>query len=581
MFSPRNFLPAKNFVSTAALLLVGILGGAGTLLAQGPPPPPAPLQPPPVPPGNPLTNAKINLGKVLFWDEQLSSGRTVSCGTCHIPRTAGGDPRSLASPEAIHPSTDNTFGTADDVFGSPGVPLSDATGAYLSATHFGLGVQTTHRRTTSALNAGYSRELFWDGRAGETFTDPVTSTVVLATGAALESQSMGPPANEVEMGHRNRVWTEILTRIAGAEPLALATEAPPSLLVWIAGRTYAELFTEAFGTPDITAGRVGMAIASYERTLFTNQTPFDDFLGGNNGALTTQEAQGRNVFNAASCNTCHAGSLLSDNRFHYIGVRPAVEDEGRFAVTGATPDRGRMRTPSLRNLELRAPYMHTGRFATIEDVVEFYNRGGDFNAPNKDPLVRPLNLSQADKDALAAFLKRPLTDPRLLSGEAPFDRPILYGESSRRPAIEGTGLAGAGGLVPMVTAVEPALVGNPSFTVGVQNALGAANALLVIDDADPGTTPPGTGSFAFETILLQGSGTGAGFGSISLAIPADASQVGRELFGRWYVTDGAAAGGFAVSPVFRFEIFPSLGDSLMFVDDFESGSTAGWDASSP
>ena len=203
--------------------------------------------------------------------------------------------------------------------------------------------------------------------------------------------------------HQARTWTNVLARLGSVEPLALAENVPTPLQIWLNGRTYAELFTEAFGSPDITAPRVAMAIATYERTQFTNQTPFDDFLAGNNAALTTLELQGRDVFTASSCDRCHSNALLSDNRFHYTGVRPAGEDEGRFEVTADPADRGRMRTPSLRNLEIRAPYMRNGRFPTIESTVEFYNRGGDFNAPNKDPLVRPLGLTQGQKDALVAF----------------------------------------------------------------------------------------------------------------------------------------------------------------------------------
>lgn len=562
-----TYLPHKSFA--AAYLFAFVLGGsAGTCLAQ--------LPPPPVPPGNPITPAKAQLGKVLFWDEQLSSTRTVSCGTCHIPKAGGGDPRSLASPLAIHPGNDGIFGNADDVFGSPGVPLSGADGLYMMSSHFGLGVQATQRRTGSSINAGYSRDLFWDGRATPQFVDPVTSAVILVNGGALESQAMGPPASDVEMAHQGRSWTDVLARLGEVEPLALADNVPTPLQIWLNGRTYAELFTEAFGSPEITAARVGLAIATYERTQFTNQTPFDDFLAGNNGALTALEEQGRNVFTAASCDRCHTNALLSDNRFHYIGVRPAGEDEGRFAVTGDPPDLGRMRTPSLRNVEIRAPYMRNGRFATLEEVVEFYNRGGDFNAPNKDPLVRPLGLTQGEKDALVAFLKRPLTDPRLLTEESPFDRPKLYGESTRVPVVEGTGVAGSGGLEPMVVAVEPALLGNPGFTVGVQNSLGGAQALLVIDDTDPGTTAPTSGDFAFESTTLGGSGNGNGFGSIRVAIPNDMNLSGREYFGRWYITDAGAAGGTAVSPVFRFKLFPSLEAGSVWLDNFETGDTSRW-----
>lgn len=536
----------------------------------------AQLGPPPVPAGNPLTTDKVNLGKVLFWDEQLSSTRTVACGTCHIPATGGDDPRSLTDPLAMNPGPDGVFGNADDVLGSPGVPLSDASGLYLLTTHFGLTEQATGRRTTSAINAGYAPELFWDGRAAGEFVDPVTKEVVLATGAALESQAVVPPVSDVEMGHLDRMWTELLTRIDDSEPLALAYQVPPPLIQYIAGRGYAELFEEAFGSAGITAARVGMAIASYERTQFTNQSPFDLYLStGEVEVFTAQEQAGQNLFSTKSCSHCHIAPTLSDDLFHYTGVRPPAEDPGRFEVTGLDDDFGSMRTPSLRNVELRAPYMHNGRFATLEEVIDFYDRGGDFEAANKDPLVRELFLTQQEKDDLLAFLTRPFTDPRLAGELPPFDRPRLYTESNRVPVIEGGALAGTG---PQPVALEPPLLGNPSFTVGVHDALGGANALLVIDGADPGLTPPASGDFAFESLVLDGVGPGNGYGSVSLAIPADPSLIGSEWFGRWYVDEGKST---AVSPLFRFTIFPSLAQSIIFLDGFESGDAAAWSAASP
>ncbi len=448
--APTSFLPWKVRLLRAAMLSIAaipaiavitgiaVVASALGVLSSAVE---AQLVPPPVPPGNPLTPSKVRLGKALFWDEQLSSPRTVACGTCHIPSAGGTDPRSAASPLAIHPGPDGLFGGADDVLGSPGVPRSGADGLYMPSAHFGLTEQATGRRAPSSLNAGYSPTLFWDGRAAGQFLDPVTSNVVLATGGALESQSVGPPVSDVEMAHVGRTWTEILARLAAVSPLALAQSAPAALLDWIDGRAYAALFEEAFGTPDITAPRVAMAIASYERTQVTNQAPFDAFIGGDDAALTPLESAGRDVFVAASCDRCHRLAIMSDHAFHYIGVRPPAEEPGRFTITNDPADLGRMRTPSLRNLELRAPYMRNGRFATIEEVVDFYNRGGDFDAPNKDPFVRVLNLVPEQKAALAAFLKRPLTDPRLVPELPPFDRPKLFSESGRaavRPKAPGS-----------------------------------------------------------------------------------------------------------------------------------------------
>ena len=127
-------------------------------LAQVPPPPPlTPLPPPPVPLGNPITPAKTNLGKVLFWDEQLSSSRTAACGTCHRAENGGSDPRSqLGVAASTNPGPDGVLGTDDDVTGSPGVPLANADGSYALAASFGIEPQVTTRHTPSHINSGYA-----------------------------------------------------------------------------------------------------------------------------------------------------------------------------------------------------------------------------------------------------------------------------------------------------------------------------------------------------------------------------------------------------------------------------------------
>ncbi|MEL7059142.1 MAG: cytochrome c peroxidase [Acidobacteriota bacterium] len=568
-FSAERPLTARSpafVVRAARLAALGCLL-AGTAFAQ--------LEAPPSPPGNPLTPEKARLGKVLFWDEQIASTRTVACGTCHFPETGGDDPRSATSPLALHPGADGTFGTSDDVLGSPGVPRNPGNGSYTLDSTFGFAPQVTRRRTSSSINAGYSDTLFWDGRAGDEFRDPLTDEVVLASGAALESQAVGPPADSIEMGHDGRDWNDVIARIGASRPLAVASHVPTQLLQWIDGRTYAQLFQEAFGTPEITAARVAMAIASYERTQFTNQAPLDAFILGDNMALSPLEQQGRNVFNASSCDRCHQGPLLTDNDFHFTGLRAQAEDLGRAEVTGLMEDRGRMRTPSLRNTELQAPFMSDGSFATLEEVVDFYDRGGDVDAPNKDPFVRELNLTAQEREALLAFLRRPLTDPRVAAAQPPFDRPRLYTESGRVPSIEMPA-----GVEPRIVAHEPPLLGNPSFTIAVFDAPEATEALLVVDAQDPGPTRPASGSFAFETVALETDGQGGRVGSVSLAIPNDANLVGQEFFARWYVTP-SGGGADAVSNLARFRIFEPIEDAVLFLDDFETGGLGAWSTSVP
>jgi cytochrome c peroxidase len=527
--------------------------GVGT--QQGPVPP---LEPPPIPAGNPVTAAKAYLGKALFWDEQLSSTRTVACGTCHQAGTGGSDRRSVTNlANSTNPGADLVFNTADDVVGSMGVPQNMANGNYEWSTVYGFRAQSTGRKSPSYVNAAYHPFLFWDGRATATFRDPITNVIVLNTGGALESQAVGPPVSSAEMAHVGRNWTETALQIEQSKPLALASNVPPALNAWIDGRTYPELFQEAFGTPDVTPSRIALAIGTFERTLYSDRTPLD-LANAGIVPLTAQENRGRNVFNQAQCNVCHAGNLLTNNTFQNIGLRPVAEDTGRFQVTGAQQTLGQFRVPPLRNVELRGAYMHNGKLATLEEVVEFYNRGGDFpNEPNfAGNLVRPRNLTAAQKADLLAFLRRPLTDVRVAQEAPPFDRPQLFTESNRVPVITGTGVAGAGGQVPQVTAIEPPIVGNPRFTVAVSNALGAAQAVLVINSTDPGTSGiPASGSFARQTINLTGTGAGGGRGSVSLPIPNNPLLVGQTFFGRWYVTDASATGGVAISQAFRFTVF--------------------------
>lgn len=517
-----------------------------------------PLQPPPpAPPGNPITATKAYLGKALFWDEQLSSTRTVACGTCHHSGTGGVDPRSaITATGNTNPGPDGLLGTPDDVRGSAGVPQNDVNGAYSFLQPYGLNEQVTGRRSVSYVNAVYSPLLFWDGRATGVFRDPITNNVILNGGAALESQAAGPPVSSAEMAHTGRDWNDVASRVTASRPLALATDIPEGLKAWIAGRTYPELFQEAFGSTDVTPARIIMAIGTFERTLYSDQAPIDLDAQGIT-PLSAAAQRGRNIFNGpANCNACHAGNLFTDNTFRYIGVRPPAEDTGRFQQTGNNQDLGSFRVPGLRNVGLRGTFFHNGQMTTLNQVVAFYNRGGDFNAPNKPPQIRNLGLNGGQQNDLVAFLQS-LTDPRVAAETSIFNRPKLYMESDRVPQITGTGRSGSGGIVPQIKAVSPPIVGNSQFTVSVSRALGNSPAVLVIDSADPGvgTSIPASGSFARVAVSTQNTGAGNGWQSVVLQIPDTAAMVGRTFFARWYITDPAATNGFSVSQAARFTIF--------------------------
>ncbi|CAM2007696.1 cytochrome-c peroxidase [Acanthopleuribacter pedis] len=519
--------------------------------------PPAPLNPPVAPAENPVTPAKAFLGKVLFWDEQLSSTGTVACGTCHLPTAGGSDPRVLdPQNRLVHPGPDGEYGSADDIVGSAGVAAHGDDGSLDTVDYFGFDVQVTSRKTPPTIDAGYPGSLFWDGRASGRFRDPDTNRVLIAAGAALESQVLGPPVNEVEMGFLGRTWDEIEAELTIAKPLALAQKVPVRLATWIGGRSYPDLFEEAFGTREVSAIHIAYAIATYERVLFSDQTPLDNYLRGDETALTEQELRGLAVFDTTACDACHGGEHMSLHGFRFIGVRDQNDDFGRFNESGDTQNLGSFRIPMLRNVELRPPFFHVGAFDTLDEVVDFYFRGGDFDGDNKPLFIRDRpNRPEQDKIDLVAFLKRPLTDPRVRGGLAPFDSVDLYANSNRVPSIEGSGRSGSGGLAPEPIAMEPPLAGTTAFTVGVKGGLGGSGAVLVIDNQDPGVTStiPAGAAYHVEEITLQGSGAGQGYGSVNVAIAPTASPSQGFYYGRWYVRDPVASGGVAVSKLIRFQ----------------------------
>lgn len=530
-----------------------------------------PLDPPNEPDGNALTGAKIALGKTLFWDEQLSATRTMACATCHAPSKGGVDARAVLNDDrSTHPGPDGIFDTDDDVTGSPGVILNNLSGVYEWSEVFQMSEQVTGRYPRPAINAGYTDELFWDGRAGVELVDPLTGATTLAGGAALESQALGPPVSDAEMSHMGSTWQDIIDRLNSVAPLALATDVPLALDAWIDERDYPALFTEAFGDSQITASRVAMSIASYERILFSDRTKYDRVLMDIE-AFTASENRGFNIFNGRGrCDTCHEGPAFTDSEFHHIGVRPIADDEdlGRFDVTGNNGDRGDFLTPGLRNVALRGPFMHTGSIANLSDVLQFYSRGGDFASDANE--LRPFRLSAADETDLNAFMAT-LTDTRVANELPPFDHPTLYTESNLVPAIFGPGASGMDGLTPQIAVVEPPFIGNPSFTLGIVDGRPGAVATFVMDTVEPplGSNIPTASDVEYHlTTTLAGEGaSGAGSGSVSLAIPNDERLIGQELYGRWYVVDEDAATGVASSPSFVVTLFGENGDSGSSSDD--------------
>ena len=233
----------------------------------------------------------------------------------------------------------------------------------------GIHRQQGGRSAPTALNRLFSSTQFWDGRA-----------------ATLEAQSVGPFVNPVEHGFSN--YDALLKKINSIEG-------------------YKPLFQKAFGTSTITVDQIGKAIASFQRTLLSGNSAYDQFgVGGKEKALSPKAQSGLQVFvGKGQCLRCHFGFNFTDERFHNLGIDWDKEqvDVGRYGVTKDPKDLGAFKTPTLREVARTAPYMHDGRFATLRQVVDFYDQGGISN-PHLDPGLKQLNLTGQEKEDLVQFL---------------------------------------------------------------------------------------------------------------------------------------------------------------------------------
>jgi cytochrome c peroxidase len=386
------------------------------------------LPPVPVPVENPITEGKRILGKILFWDEQLSTDNTVACGTCHTPSAAGSDTRV-----GLHPGPDGLFATQDDSRGSRGVIRRDQTGQPIEDPVFGFNVQVTDTFSPNFFAGIFGSSQFWDGRAEGPFIDPLDgTTVVIAAGGSLEIQALAPILSDVEMAKQGRTWQEVTDKLATVNPLEFAGNIPADMAaVLTSGVSYGDLFNNAFGDPAITPVRIALAIATYERTLVPDASPFDL------GTLNTAEMVGRNVFfgfgpgSSPVCSQCHGGpdaaiNTFTDNSFRNIGVAfdPIGNDPGRSGVTGLPVDVARFKVPSLRNVGVKPFFMHNGTRLTLTDVVLFYQAGSQNSLANISPLI-PAPVLPTEIASLVAFMQTGLLDPRVAAGSFPFDAPTL------------------------------------------------------------------------------------------------------------------------------------------------------------
>ncbi|HRH69998.1 MAG TPA: cytochrome c peroxidase [Flavobacteriales bacterium] len=312
----------------------------------------------PIPEDNPFTEEGVELGRFLFYDERLSGNNTMSCASCH-------------SPEAAFTDDGNQFSTGID------------------------GIVGT-RNSMALINLAWDTRYFWDGRV-----------------LTLEDQILRPVMDPIEM---HETWPNAVAEIQ-------------------AHAAYPPMFESAFGTSTVDSVLVAKAIAQFLRTMISGNSRFDKFQRGE-GLLTVDEQLGLQLWQleggdpalglggqfGADCFHCHptAGGRLTDGQLHNNGLDAEFTDLGAGGVTGLAEDMGRFKTPTLRNIALTAPYMHDGRFQTLEEVVEHYNSGGQ-QSPTVDPFMKfgqgGLELTPEKKQQLIAFLNT-LTDMDFVNNPA-------------------------------------------------------------------------------------------------------------------------------------------------------------------
>lgn len=234
----------------------------------------------------------------------------------------------------------------------------------------GIRGQKGGRSAPVSFNRVFSSAQFWDGRAD-----------------TLEAQSIGPFTNPIEHGFSS--YDLMIAKMKNKIP------------------GYKKLFMDAFND-DITIVNVGKAIASFQRTVLSGNSPADKFDQGQEANAIPENAQrGLTLFrDKARCTKCHSGFNFTDEKFHNLGIGwdDNKVDLGRYMVTKNPEELGAFKTPTLREISRSAPYMHDGRFKTLEEVVNFYNKGGVKN-PHQDNLVLPLELTDQEKSDLVAFLR--------------------------------------------------------------------------------------------------------------------------------------------------------------------------------
>ena len=364
---PKISFSARKRVLFSLLFVCTVLGlTPASVLAVGDPdvdPPLTALGPVPVPPDNKITPEKAELGKLLFFDPKLTGDAGLACADCHDPKQGWGfnDPICRGYPGAVH-----------------------------------------WRNCHTAINSGYLSKLFWQGNA-----------------KSLEAQAKTAATGGISGNGERDVMEQRLRQTP----------------------YYIEKFKQVFGTERPILNDAWLAIATFERAMLSQtDTPLDRYLKGDKSALTEQAIRGKALFEGkGNCIECHNGPLLSDEKYYNLGVprppeweemgmntityrfelyakgvpeeyyRKFKDDLGLYFSSKRKQDIGKFRTQPLRYLIYTAPYMHAGQFYTLEEVIDFYNEGGGENEftegiGNKTKVLKPLNLSEQEKEDLVVFL---------------------------------------------------------------------------------------------------------------------------------------------------------------------------------
>ena len=311
-----------------------------------------------IPEDNPMTVEGVELGRHLFYEKKLSGDNSMSCGSCHAPANAFSDP--------------NQFSTGIQ------------------------GIQGS-RHSMALVNLGWSNFFFWDGRS-----------------KTLEEQVLMPVRDPIEM---HETWTNATTKLQS-------------------DATYREMFYKAFGTTQPDSILAAKALAQFLRTLISGSSKFDVMYKYENGLplsvaeqqifnqITIEQWGGYDLFkslNGADCFHCHNGPLMQVEKFSNNGLDATFTDLGRGAITGNPNDNGKFKVPTLRNIEFSAPYMHDGRFATLDDVINHYSHTIEMS-PTIDPLIEfafqgGVQLDAQEKNLLKQFLLT-LSDEEFINNPA-------------------------------------------------------------------------------------------------------------------------------------------------------------------